>query len=134
MLRAVAATILLTFALFGLVVPVLSHAFPSAALAKQIREAAGCANPVVASVGYHEPSLVFLLGTATRLTDVAGVVEFLGGGECRFALVESRYERGFARRAESVGLVYAPVAKVEGFNVGNGRSISVSVFRPGSPP
>jgi 4-amino-4-deoxy-L-arabinose transferase-like glycosyltransferase len=133
MVRGVASSILLVFALFGLVVPALTHVFPSTTLSKLVRES-GCENPQVASVGFHEPSVVFLVGTDTVLTDAAGAVELLRGGDCRFAFVESRYERAFANRAEAVGLLYSPAARIESFNIGSGRAANIAVFRSGSPP
>ena len=133
LLRGVAASILLGWALFGVVIPALEALFPSPVLARILRDS-GCPAPVAAaSVGYHEPSLVFLAGTATRLTDVAGAAEFLAGGECRFAFVETRQERSFAVHAEAIGLRYAPGPRVEAINISNGQAITMAVFRSESP-
>jgi 4-amino-4-deoxy-L-arabinose transferase-like glycosyltransferase len=132
LLRAVVATLLLITSLLGLVVPVLTPIFPSMELDKHLRES-GCREPVAAAVGYHEPSLVFLAGTATRLTDPAGAAEFLRGGDCRFALIERRQERSFAQRAEAIGLFYSQAAHIEAFNVGSGRTATIVVFRSGGP-
>jgi hypothetical protein len=101
------------------------------ALAKQLRES-GCTEPLVASSGYHEPSLVFLAGTATRLTDAAGAADVLAGGDCRFAFVELRQERSFGQRADALGLLYAPVSRIEAFNLGAGKSAIIAVFRSGA--
>jgi hypothetical protein len=90
LLRGIASSVLIAIATFGLIVPSLSQLFPSRALAGILAES-GCAEPMAAAVGYQEPSLIFLAGTKTRLTDAAGAAEFLRGGECRFALVESGY-------------------------------------------
>ena len=67
-LRAAAAAVLMAIAIFGFVIPALSYFFPSSTLARVLRDS-GCAQPVAAAVGYQEPSLVFLAGTDTRLTD-----------------------------------------------------------------
>jgi hypothetical protein len=129
LLRGVAASVLIGFALFGLIIPALEPLFPSPALARILRES-GCPRPVVAAtVGYHEPSLVFLAGTPTRLTDVAGAAEFLAGGECRFAFIEARFERGFAEHAEAIGLRYSPGPRIEAINLSNGQAITMAVFR-----
>ena len=133
LLRAAVALILIMSALFELIVPSLTRVFPSVALAKAVRES-GCSTPLAASAGYHEPSMVFLVGTATRLTDAAGAVDFLRGGECRFAFVEARQERSFAQRAEQLGLLYSPGPRIEAFNLGNGRTLTIAVYRSGSPP
>jgi 4-amino-4-deoxy-L-arabinose transferase-like glycosyltransferase len=133
LLRGIAAAVLLAFALFGVVIPALEPLFPSPALARILRDS-GCPRPVVAaSVGYHEPSLVFLAGTPTRLTDTAGAAEFLAGGECRFAFIEARQERDFAAQAEAIGLRYSPGPRLEGINISNGQAITMAVFRSESP-
>ncbi len=128
LLRAVAAAILTAIALFALVIPSLGQLFPGPTLARILRDS-GCARPVAAAVGYQEPSLVFLAGTATRLTDSAGAAEFLRGGECRFALIESRQERSFAQHAEALGLRYTAGPRVEAINISTGRPITIAVFR-----
>jgi hypothetical protein len=132
LLRATAAAVLLSMALFGLIVPVLAPVFPSVALAKVLHDS-GCSEPVAASAGYHEPSLVFLEGTATRLTDGPGAADFLQGGECRFAFIELRNERSFAQRADAIGLQFAQVTRIEAFNIGSGRSATIAVYRSGAP-
>jgi 4-amino-4-deoxy-L-arabinose transferase-like glycosyltransferase len=131
LLRAASAALLLAVALLGLVAPALTPVFPSMALAKILRES-GCPEPLAASSGYHEPSLVFLAGTATRLTDAAGAADFLHGGECRFAFIELRQERSFGQRADAIGLLYTPVSRIEAFNLGTGKSAIIAVFRSGA--
>ncbi|MEA2939207.1 MAG: hypothetical protein QOC56_2711 [Alphaproteobacteria bacterium] len=132
-LRAVVASMLLVTALFGLVVPALTPVFPSATLARILR-ASGCPAPLAASAGYHEPSLVFLAGTATRLTDGPGAADFLHGGDCRFAFVEGRHERSFAQRADAIGLQYAPVTRIDAFNAGIARPATIAVYRSTATP
>src|SRR5262249_12883385 len=84
LLRAVAASILLAFAAYGVAIPALSVLFPSALIADSLR-GIGCDRPLLASAGYHEPSLVFLAGTSTALVDGAAGADFLRPGGCRFA-------------------------------------------------
>ena len=131
-LRAVGASILLLGALLGLIVPALSPMFLSAMLADITRES-GCREPLAASAGYEEPSLVFLVGTLTRLTDGAGAAEFLHGGDCRFAFIEAHHERSFAQHAEAIDLHYSLVTRIEGFNVGHPRPLAIAVYRSGGP-
>ena len=128
LLRAIVAAILTAIAIFALIVPSLGPLFPAPTLARVLRDS-GCAQPEAASVGYHEPSLVFLAGTATRLTDSAGAAEFLRGGECRFAFVEARHERSFAQRAEAIGLRYTSGPRIEAINISTGQQITIAVFR-----
>ena len=126
--RAAAGWVLVAIAIYGLVVPALGPLFPSAALEEVLRRS-GCAHPLAASAGYDEPSLVFLAGTATRLTDPSGAADFLREGGCRFAFVTVRQERAFALRAEAIGLRYDRGPRIEAFNVTHGQSISIAVFR-----
>jgi 4-amino-4-deoxy-L-arabinose transferase-like glycosyltransferase len=132
LLRAVAAAILTAISIFGLIVPSLSQLFPSVALARVLRDS-GCAQPSAAAVGYQEPSLVFLAGTNIRLADAMGAVEFLRGGECRFAFVDSRQERSFAQRAEALGLRYTAGPRVEAINISRGQPITIAVYRSAGP-
>jgi 4-amino-4-deoxy-L-arabinose transferase-like glycosyltransferase len=128
LLNAVVAAVFLAVALYGVVVPALAPLFPSAEIARALRNVA-CVGPKAAAAGFHEPSLVFMTGTSTLLTDGSGAADFLGQGSCRFALVEQRSERGFAQRAEAIGLRYDVAARIDGYNISQGRAISIAIFR-----
>jgi 4-amino-4-deoxy-L-arabinose transferase-like glycosyltransferase len=134
LLRGIVASVLVSWMVFGVIVPSIPALFPSAQLQTVLR-ASGCPHPLAAAANYHEPSLVFLLGTDTRLTDGAGAADFLRGGPCRFALLDGRAsERSFVQRAEATGLRYSPAGKVEGVNISTGRPVSISVYRSGLAP
>jgi hypothetical protein len=90
---------------------------------------ANCKPAMVATAGYEEPSLVFLLGTKTAMVDGTDAAEFLRLGGCRFALVEARHERAFLRRADAIGLRYASPQRFDGYNLSSGRAVSISVYR-----
>jgi 4-amino-4-deoxy-L-arabinose transferase-like glycosyltransferase len=128
LLNAAAAALFLGMGVYGIVVPSLKPLFPSAEIARVLRNVV-CVGPKAAAAGYHEPSLVFMTGTSTLLTDGSGAADFLGHGSCRFALVESRSERAFAQRAEAIGLRYNVATRIEGYNFSQGKAISVAVFR-----
>jgi 4-amino-4-deoxy-L-arabinose transferase-like glycosyltransferase len=132
LLRAITAGVLTGIANYSLVIPLLGYVFPSPALARVMRDS-GCTQPIAAAAGYQEPSLVFLAGTGTQLTDGAGAAEFLRGGGCRFAFVETRQEKNFTQRAEAVGLHYSAGPRVEAFNVNSGRPITIAVYRSREP-
>jgi 4-amino-4-deoxy-L-arabinose transferase-like glycosyltransferase len=128
LLTAVVSAMFLAVAVYGVVLPALTPLFPSAEVARALRNVA-CVGPKAAAAGFHEPSLVFMTGTSTLLTDGSGAADFLGQGSCRFALVEARSERGFAQRAEAIGLRYDVAARVDGYNISQGRAISIAIFR-----
>ena len=128
LLNAAVASLFLSVAVYGIVMPALTPLFPSAEIARALRNVV-CVGPKAAAAGFHEPSLVFMTGTSTLLTDGSGAADFLGQGSCRFALVESRSERGFAQRAEAIGLRYNVATRIEGYNFSQGKAISIAVFR-----
>jgi 4-amino-4-deoxy-L-arabinose transferase-like glycosyltransferase len=128
LLNAVVAALFLAFAIYGVVVPALTPLFPSAEVARALRNVV-CVGPKAAAAGFHEPSLVFMTGTSTLLTDGSGAADFLAQGSCRFALIEQRAERNFAQRAEAIGLRYELASRVEGYNISQGRPISIAIFR-----
>ena len=131
--RAVEGAVLMAIGIYAIVVPSLEPAFPSVALADVLREAP-CSNPVAASAGYEEPSLVFLAGTKTRLTDAAGAADFLLAGSCRCAFVETRQQRAFALRAEAIGLRYDRGPLIDGYDISTGKRVSIAVFETVGAP
>jgi 4-amino-4-deoxy-L-arabinose transferase-like glycosyltransferase len=128
LLNAVVAAMFLAFAIYGVVLPALTPLFPSAEVARALRNVV-CVGPKAAAAGFQEPSLVFMAGTSTVLTDGSGAADFLSQGSCRFALVEARSERNFAQRAEAIGLRYNVATRIDGYNISQGRAISIAIFR-----
>jgi 4-amino-4-deoxy-L-arabinose transferase-like glycosyltransferase len=128
LMNAATAAIFLALAIYGVIVPALTPLFPSAEIARALRNVA-CVGPKAAAAGFHEPSLVFMTGTSTLLTDGSGAADFLTHGSCRFALIEQRAERNFAQRAEAIGLRYDVASRIEGYNISQGRMISIAIFR-----
>jgi 4-amino-4-deoxy-L-arabinose transferase-like glycosyltransferase len=132
-LRVGLASILLAIAVYGVVLPAFVSLFPSKTIADALRDT-DCEKPVAAAAGFHEPSLVFLAGTETRLTDGAGAAEFLRGGPCRFAIIDRSQERSFAQRADAIGLRYTSMPRVQGINISGGREVLIGIFRSESQP
>src|SRR6476660_1079917 len=128
LLNAVVASMFLAIGVYGIVLPSLTTLFPSAEIARALRNVV-CVGPKAAAAGFHEPSLVFMTGTGTLLTDGSGAADFLGQGSCRFELVESRSERSFVQRAEAIGLRYNVATRIEGYNYSQGRAVSIAIFR-----
>ena len=128
LLNAVLAAMFLATAVYGVVVPSLTTLFPSAEIARALRNVV-CVGPMAAAAGFHEPSLVFMTDTSTVLTDGSGAADFLNQGSCRFALVEQRSERSFVQRAEAIGLRYNVARRIDGYNISQGRAISIAIFR-----
>jgi 4-amino-4-deoxy-L-arabinose transferase-like glycosyltransferase len=128
LVRATAASLMLGFAAYGATFPGLRGLFPSVSLTNYMHSA-GCADPVAVTAGFHEPSLVFLAGTSTNHGVGSSAADFLLGGPCRFAFVDSRQERAFVQRADAIGLRYATGPRVEGFNFSSGQAVTIATYR-----
>jgi 4-amino-4-deoxy-L-arabinose transferase-like glycosyltransferase len=133
LLRALMSWAFVAITVFAVTFPSIPALFPSEMIAREVN-ATGCPDPHVASTySYQEPSLVFLAGTNTRFTDGVGAAEFLRGGTCHFALVDPRSERSFVQRANALGVRYALVQRVDGYNISIGKPVSLAIFRSAAP-
>ncbi|WP_425998174.1 ArnT family glycosyltransferase [Caulobacter sp. DWR1-3-2b1] len=81
----------------------------------------------VAVTGYSEPSLVFLLGTATELTDGENAARAIVQG--RPAVVEAREDGVFRKALSAAGLTPRPVATIEGQNYSDGDDERLTIYR-----
>jgi 4-amino-4-deoxy-L-arabinose transferase-like glycosyltransferase len=127
-LTGLAAAALLSVAVFGLTQPVLQSLKLSPRLAAALGTA-GCADPAVATLGYREPSLVFLVGTELDMVEQPQqAVDFLRQPGCRVAFVSDRFADGFAAASAEAGLAPRRTATVAGFNINGGRRMSIDVF------
>jgi 4-amino-4-deoxy-L-arabinose transferase-like glycosyltransferase len=80
-------------------------------------------------VGYHEPSLMFALGSEIRLLrNGAEAAAFLAGEASRIVAVGDRDEAAFRREAASRGLRLREHGTVTGFNYSRGRRVAISMF------
>ena len=105
------------------VVPELDPLWPSRAAAAMLARHPPGLGEAVLSVGYSEPSLVFLLGTATRLvTAEPGDGQLAGAG---MALVNDRENAEFRRSLARRGLTARALDRVEGldYSAGGGKLV-----------
>jgi len=117
LLLALFAALSLTFGAYLYGLPMLKAFNLSPRLAAAAK-ASGCANPAFASVGYREPSLVFLSDTKIRLADAKEAAAFIEaeGVGCRIAFVERQHEEAF-RAALQGKAAPALVTRVRGVNI-----------------
>ncbi len=126
-LAAALSAVVLANGAYAFSAPALRSLHVSERLAEASR-AAGCADPLVASAGFSEPSLVFLTSTRIVLTSGAGAAEFLGGPGCRVVFVEQRQAEAFARASEAAGLKPRLITRIEGININGGRRLDLAVL------
>lgn len=122
--RPIRALVLGLFAAGGLTLAAYPYGLPllkafnlSPRLAEAAR-ASGCANPEFATVGYREPSLVFLTDTKLLMPDAAGAAAFIDkeGVGCRIAFIERAAEADF-RAALQGKTAPALLTRVRGVNI-----------------
>jgi hypothetical protein len=86
-------------------------------------------DPPVVLAGYEEPSLVFLLGTNTRLavdgSAAADAVADAGG----LALIERREQARFADRLSRMGAQVVRLDTLSGLNYSRGKPVTIDVYR-----
>ncbi|QFR32082.1 glycosyl transferase [Ancylobacter sp. TS-1] len=134
-LLAIAGMLVSGFGVMQLVLPNLDSFWLSqrmVAVAAQEPCAAGGGEIEVASAGYSEPSLVFLLPRPPRLLDGAAAADFLKEGGCRVVFVDRRHEARFARRAEALGLRIQRGTELRGLAYGDLREVRITAYRSGS--
>jgi 4-amino-4-deoxy-L-arabinose transferase-like glycosyltransferase len=85
----------------------------------------------VAVAGFEEPSLVFVLGTRTQLTDAAGAA--LAISEGRPAIVESRQVAAFKKALVEDETSAKLVEHVAGLNYSKGKPVDLFLYRSLEP-
>lgn len=125
-LAAVAAYALM----FSVVAPSLTTLWLSPRIAEAVRQHRPCDATVLASAGYHEPSLVFLTATDTLLTNPEGAGQhLLADPACALALVPTGQEAQLAAFLAIAGRVPEPLTKIDGINYSSGDAVSLTLYR-----
>lgn len=89
---------------------------------------------VIVSVGFHEPSLVFLLGTPTRLTNHLEAASHLLEHPNAMALIESRSNERFQQALDDLELTVERLAVVRAFNYSKGQWVTIVFFANAQRP
>lgn len=91
-----------------------------------------CENPKVATLGYREPSLVFLTGTSLDMLETGEEASaFLKAGGCRLVFVEKRFEEAFRNENRRLGQQPTLSTRVAGFNINSGRRLDIGAYASG---
>jgi 4-amino-4-deoxy-L-arabinose transferase-like glycosyltransferase len=86
-----------------------------------------CARYSAVTVGFNEPSLVFLTGTDLLMTGGEEAARFVQGGPCRVAFVDARGEAAF-KSALSASSNISLISRVGGLNLNGGRKLDMGVY------
>ena len=128
---AVAACAGITYGLlFGVIAPSLKPIWLSPAIEAAVRANQPCDTTVLASSRFQEPSLVFLVGTKTLLTDLDGAAtHLLGDPACALALVQVDDEQKLNGLLAAQGKAANRLARIDGLNYSSGDKMSLGLYR-----
>lgn len=130
MRAAVLAVVVLAISSFQVVfegvLPGLDYLFVSRSAARLVAERPHRGAVVVA--GYAEPSLVFLLGTDTVLSNGAAAANHLLNGPAALTLVADREEKAFFAAAAGLGVRPVVVGLIKGFNYSRGKPVTLTAY------
>ena len=127
-----AAAAVLYACTYGAVLPAIDGGWISRQAERAVAATRLCATSTVASAGYSEPSLVFLLGTGTRLTHGTGAAQFLASDPaCGLALVDAREDAEF--RAALKGMEPVRLTQISGFNYNTGKRVTLTLYGAPKP-
>jgi 4-amino-4-deoxy-L-arabinose transferase-like glycosyltransferase len=88
-----------------------------------------CGVPLTASLGYREPSLVFLVGTDLQLLETpVEAADFLQKGRCRALVLEKRFEEDTLKLFANASSVPILLRRITGFNINGGRFLDMGVY------
>jgi hypothetical protein len=125
---ALGAAVLAALVTYGTVFQLLLPRLEPLWISRRIAALVPMAAPLAAA-GYHEPSLVFLHGRATLLTDGTGAADFLLANPGGWAAVESDADPAFHARLAASDRTATASGEVDGFNYSRGRAAKVTLWR-----
>lgn len=123
--------VILYVAIFAGVMPSLDQLWVSEAVA--VAKERFAPGQRLAIAGYHEPSMVFLAGTETALTNGAGAAQALAAGEAGLAAVEATELVAF-QKALPPDFAVEEATTVTGFNYSRGKDVTLHLFTRRSTP
>ncbi|MEM6635448.1 MAG: glycosyltransferase family 39 protein [Pseudomonadota bacterium] len=100
--------------------------------AVQVRDMAAvhrlCDDQAIRSIGYREPSLLFLTQDWSVVTEAPDLSESLRGHSCALVFVEDRERDGAEAAMAQIAPDRQALATFEGFDLGKGREISMTLW------
>src|SRR6056300_1310187 len=110
---------------FKLIFPNLDYFYPSKIITKKIEKIKPDA---IASAGYHEPSLVFMLNGNVLLSTPNEVAIFMAEGQKNVGLIEDNSLSEFLEFVDELSLKIVQKETVKGFNIAKGKHIKIHIF------
>jgi 4-amino-4-deoxy-L-arabinose transferase-like glycosyltransferase len=110
------------------VVPELDKLWISTRVANAVRAAERCPKTIVTSVGFAEPSLVFLLGADTAFGDSQAAAQAIAGDRCAMALIDAPSIEAFRAQLADTGKGAREIATIDGINMARGEPVTLTLF------
>jgi 4-amino-4-deoxy-L-arabinose transferase-like glycosyltransferase len=124
-----AAALILYTSAYAYQLPNMQTVWMSPRIAEAVARAKPCAATTLATVPYAEPSLVFLLGTGTKLTDVRGAAEhLLRNPACGLALVGAQERSPFLSLMAAAKVETREIDRISGINYSNGKRLDLILY------
>lgn len=124
------AAVIAYIGIFALALPNLTPMWLSPQVKQVFDEKKPCASSILAAGGYNEPSMVFLVGTQTRLGGGERVAaHLLSDPACAIGMVTTgREEDAFSAAMRAKGRVPVRVAELSGFNYSRGKKANLHFY------
>ncbi len=126
---ALISGVLLYVAICGFIFPNFSTIWISPRLTASISEVTSCSDPAIASVGFNEPSLIFLTKTTTILLNVDQVSVWFQEVGCKIAIVEEQYIARFQELIQNSRQQIISKKVISGLNVNGGDLLNLHLFQ-----
>lgn len=119
-----------TFGLFAtVVVPQLSPLWLTPRIKDAVSQNRPCTDSILASANYLEPSLIFLLGTQTITTDLAGVEQHLAANPaCALGLAPVGRQSELAAWLAAHGLAPRKLSEIDGLNYSSRERLALGLY------
>jgi hypothetical protein len=127
-IRAAVMALLVLAVAFEFVAPALDALWLSRSAAALIASAGVPHDLPVAIAGDAEPSLVFLLGTNTKLVSAGAAADYLASAPNARALVETRSETEFTAALAAHHLKPQALGTVAGLDYSNGHGMRLTLY------
>ncbi len=115
--------------IFAVLIPSLESLWLSQRVQAVLAATAADRTQPVAAAGYHEPSLVFLLGTSTILADGSGAAAHVTAAPAAVAVVSQGEDETFRQALAARGFAPDLLSTIDGLNYSRGRRETLRVYR-----
>ncbi len=113
----------------GAIFPAFKSVWLSSALVEEANRVKSCETVELASIGYTEPSLVFLGGTDLKFLNAERGAHFITEAGCRVALVERRQNTAFMEALGEKANLIQKSSTIEGYKLNGGKWQSFGLYQ-----